>query len=93
MLSKVFKTQWKYPVKDDWTLQVQEDLKDFKIKMSLEEIEGKSECSFKRIVEIRSKEYALEYLLTQKTKHRRTCTNKSIEHTKNDILPRPHFIP
>ena len=31
MLSKVFYTQWKHPVKDDWTTQVQRDLEDLKI--------------------------------------------------------------
>ena len=31
MLSKVFKIQWKYPVKDDWVLQVQQDLRDLDI--------------------------------------------------------------
>ena len=41
MLSKVFKIQWKYPVKDDWVLQVQQDLKDFDIVWSIEEIRGK----------------------------------------------------
>ena len=69
MLAKVFKIQWKYPVKDDWTLQVQEDLKDLKIRMSLKEIGGKSEYSFKRLVKIRSKEHALEYLSNIKSKH------------------------
>ena len=69
MLSKVFKTQWKYPVKDDWTLQVQDDLKDFGIQMSLEEIGGKSEYSFKRLLKSKSKEYALEYLSKIKSKH------------------------
>ena len=39
------------------------------MKMSLEEIEGKSDYSFKKLVKIRSKQYALEYLLTQKAKH------------------------
>ena len=69
MLSKVFETQWKYPVRDDWTLQVQEDLKDLNIGMSLKEIEEKSEYSFKKHVKIKSKEYALEYLLNLKSKH------------------------
>ena len=69
MLAKVFKIQWKYPVKDDWTLQVQEDLKDLKIRMSLKEIEGKSDYSFKRLVKIRSKEHALDYLSDMKSKH------------------------
>ena len=69
MLAKVFKTQWKYPSKDDWTIQVQEDLKHFGIKMDLEEIGGMSSYRFKKLVKMKSKEYALEYLLKLKTKH------------------------
>ena len=48
MLHQVFKTQWKYPVKDDWTLKVKENLKELNISLSLEEIKKKSECIFKR---------------------------------------------
>ena len=38
MLSKVFKAQWKYPVRDDWTTTVQKNLKDFDISLSIDEI-------------------------------------------------------
>ena len=69
MLAKVFQTQWKYPTKDDWTVQVKEDLKDFNIKMDLKEIGKKSSYSFKKLVKVKSKEYALEYLLKLKSKH------------------------
>ena len=69
MLAKVFKTQWKYPAKDDWTVQVKEDLKDFGIKMDLVEIRKKSSYSFKIFVKVKSKEYALEHLLKLKSKH------------------------
>ena len=69
MLSKVFNTQWKHPVKDDWTIQVQKDLEDFSIDLSLKEIKEKSEYSFKRLVKIKMKEYTLDYLLNIKEKH------------------------
>ena len=69
MLAKVFNTQWKYPAKDDWTVQVKEDLKDFGIKMDLVEIRKKSSYSFKIFVKVKSKEYALEHLLKLKSKH------------------------
>ena len=69
MLSKVFKTQWKFPVKDDWTSTVQQDLKDLEIDLSMEEIKSKSEWSFKRLVKIRSKEFTLDYLLNIKQRH------------------------
>ena len=70
MLSKVFKIQWKYPVKDDWVLQVQQDLRDLDIVMNLEEIKSKSPYAFKKHVKIKSKEYALEQLLKLKLKPR-----------------------
>ena len=69
MLFKVFQAQWNHPVKDDWTITVQQDLKDFKINLSLEEIKGKTEWSFKRLVKKKSNEYALDYLLKMKQKH------------------------
>ena len=69
MLSKVFKTQWKYPVKDDWTKTVQKDLKDLDIGLDLDEIKQKSDFSFKRLVKIKTKEYALDFLMKIKEKH------------------------
>ena len=69
MLFKVFQVQWNHPVKDDWTLTVQQDLEDFKMNLSLEEMKGKSEWSFKRLVKTKSNEYALNHLLKMKQKH------------------------
>ena len=69
MLYKFYQINWKYPVKDDWTSQVQKDIEDLKIDMSLEEIKQKSEYSFKRYVKIKMKEYCLEYLLNEKESH------------------------
>ena len=69
MLYKVFMTQWKFPVKDDWTDMVKQDLKDLKIGLSLEEIRGKTELSFKNLIKIKTKEYTLEFLLKMKQKH------------------------
>ena len=71
MLYKFFETQYKYPCKDDWTLQVAQDLKDFGIPESFEFMRSKSANSFKRLVKIKSKEYALEYLLRLKADHRK----------------------
>ena len=47
ILSKVFKTQWKYPVKDDWTTTVQKDLKNRDIGLDIHEIKEKSDYSFR----------------------------------------------
>ena len=69
MLYRVFKTQWDYPVKGDWVLEVKEDMLQFGISMSLEEILKTSKSKFKNLVKIRATECALENLLDEKEKH------------------------
>ena len=58
MLHYVLKAQWKYPTKDDWTTQVQADLKELKINMTLEQMKIKSQYSFKRLDKIKAKNTA-----------------------------------
>ena len=60
MLYKVFLAQWKYPVKDDWTDMVKQDLKDLEIGLSFDEMREKTEWSFKNLIKIKSKEYTLK---------------------------------
>ena len=50
MLFKVFKAQLSDPVKHDWTVQVQKDLKDLKIELSFKEIKIKSIEAFKKFL-------------------------------------------
>ena len=69
MLFKFFKTQWDHSASGDWTRQVQVDLKDFGIIQDLEEIKSKSTYSFKKIVQVKFKEYALYKYLGKKEKH------------------------
>ena len=69
MLYKFFETQYNHPIKDDWTLQVIQDLDDFGIPGSFKYMKSKSTNAFKRQVKIKSKEYALNYLLGLKVKH------------------------
>jgi hypothetical protein len=69
MLYKVFISQWKYPVKGDWTEEVKTNMKDFEIDMSLDELKLKSTDSFKRIVKIKTKEFTMNYLLQLKDGH------------------------
>ena len=59
MLYKFFEAKFKYPNKIDWTLQVKQDLDDFGIPGTLEFLRSKSINSFKRLVEIKTKECAL----------------------------------
>ena len=75
MLFNFFETQYKYPVKDDWTLQGVEDLKDFGIPESFKFMRSKSEISFKRMLKMKTKEFALNNLL-----------NRISEHSKMDNL-------
>jgi hypothetical protein len=63
MLSKVFNAQWKYPGKDDLKTQVQKDLLDLNIDLTIEERKRKSPGSFKRLVKLKTKEYTLDHLL------------------------------
>ena len=58
-----------WSTKNDWTNQVQEDLNELNIDLSLEEIKKKSENSFKRLVKIKTEELALDYLLNLKENH------------------------
>ena len=69
MLHTFFTAQWMYPGKNDWLDQVKEDLVDFEIDMTLEEIKSKSKNVFKKLVKQKMKEYALKYLNMLKDKH------------------------
>ena len=66
MLHKAFIAKWTYPVKDDWTTKVKENLEEFGISYSLEDMKTKSANSFKRMVKNRAKEYILNFLLDKK---------------------------
>ena len=55
MLYKAFIAQWTYPVKDDWTIKVKENLEEFGISYSLEDMKTKSANSFKRMVKLELK--------------------------------------
>ena len=57
MVYSFFITQWYKPCKGDWTEQVKEDLKDFKITPSLEYVGGKSKHYFKNLVKQRAKQF------------------------------------
>ena len=61
MLYKFFEAQFKYPVKDDWILQVKQDLDDLGMPETLEFLKSKSINKNKRIT--------LEYLRELKSKH------------------------
>ena len=69
MLYKFFVAQYKYPVKDDWTLQVVQDLKDFGIPEHFNYMRSKKKSALTRVLKIKTKEYTLDHLLNIKAKH------------------------
>ena len=66
MLSNFFHVQLNSEVRNDWTIQVRQDLKDFGIPFDLEYIKSKSEYSFKRLVKVKAQEYELYKLNSMK---------------------------
>ena len=69
MLYKFFEAMYEKPTKDDWIELVTKDLTDFGIKDDFKAIESKSKSSFKNVVKIKAKEFALEQLNMMKFKH------------------------
>ena len=69
MLHKMFLTQWKYPVRGDWTEQTKQDLKDLDIQISLDQLKSKSKGSFKRFLKKKTQEFAFTHLMNLKDKH------------------------
>ena len=61
-----FYTQWNSEAKNDWTVQVRNDLRDFCIPVDLDYIKSKSEYTFKKSVKVKGHEYALRELNTMK---------------------------
>ena len=69
MLYKFFMAQWESPSKQDWTEQVKQDLTDLGIEKNLDFIKSKSQFSFKNLVKIKTREFALDLLNENKYKH------------------------
>ena len=65
-LYKFFDTQWRFPSKNDWTLTVKKDLKDFGIDENLQLIKQKSKEFFKKFIRIKAKDYEMRSLMLQK---------------------------
>ena len=54
------------PSKDDWSIQVIQDLKDLKIPEDLSYIKSLSEAKFKKMTKVRRKEFALDIVNEKK---------------------------
>ena len=68
-LSQFFQTQLNHPDKDDWTVQVCQDLNDFQIDKNFAAIKSKSKESFKNMVKKHAKDYAFNCLMERKSSH------------------------
>ena len=75
MLHKFFICQWYHPVRGDWKETVKEDLKDFDIPCDFQFFKSKSKESYKRLVKIKAKEYALKILVKNQLKHSKMKNN------------------
>ena len=69
MLAQFFRTQWNQPSKGDWTETVKKDLDKFGIVEDFEYIKSKSKESFKKMVKVKAKEYALTILTEKQQTH------------------------
>ena len=69
LVRQVFKTQQMSPVRNDWCLQVSEDLQLCDIKLEESEISRMKKSKFKQLVMQQIKEVARQYLIKLKAKH------------------------
>ena len=69
LVQQVFQTQKLSPVKNDWCIQIEEDLKYCRINLSESEIRAMSKNKFKSIVTNSIFDVAREYLISLKNKH------------------------
>ena len=71
MLYNFFMTQWHNETIGDWTQQIKIDLDDLEIPCDFEYIKSKSRNTFKSMVKIKAKEYALKILTDKQEKHKK----------------------
>ena len=69
LVTKVYEGQKLSPVKNDWFLQIQSDLKYCNIDLSEEEIRNMKEMKFKTLVKKNIQAVGREYLIELKEKH------------------------
>ena len=65
---QIFDQQCKSVQKQDWTSQIMEDLKEFEISLSFQEIEKLSKYKYKKIIKQASFKVAFKYLTSEKQK-------------------------
>ena len=80
-MKQVYKTQQLFPVKNDWSLTVKEDLADLKIHHSEDEIMKMKKNAFKSLVSEKIRAASTKYLCDLKSKHSKSSGLK----VRNDI--------
>ena len=56
-------------MKGDWVEEAKNNLAEFDINLSLDDLKNKSKSSFKKLVKTKTREFTLNYLLALKEKH------------------------
>ena len=69
LIKQAFRAQQISPVKNDWWLQVQEDMKEHDIDMSELEISKMKKSNFKHIIDAKIREASRKYLIQLRNKH------------------------
>ena len=85
---RVFETQKKFPTKNDWVLQVREDLEMCQLELTDEEIGDMKKEKFKKIVNKKIHELSTNYLLKLVEKHSKTenlLPSDSIQNYLTDV--------
>ena len=59
MLYKFFLAQWKYPIRNDWTFRVKQDLNDFQMTHNLDFFREKSKEAFKTLTKTKAQNFEL----------------------------------
>ena len=69
MLYSFFQAQWRNPVRNDWTIQIKEDLEMFGMSANLESIASLKKEKFKAIIKEKARDIAFKRLLRKKELH------------------------
>ena len=79
LVKKVFEIQKEHHVKDDWILQVKDDLQSLDIDLSEDDIKVMNKENFKNCVKKKLKEKATAFLMKYRDKHSKTENLKSFK--------------
>ena len=79
LVKKVFNLQEKFAVKNDWVLQIKNDLNECNISQSENEISKMSKYSFKKLIKEKIRTIAAQYLIALKEKHSKS---ENLEYSK-----------